>query len=118
MTFGLKKENFEYLKKQIYHGKVRKDKLFVFLKLKPGKSEYRSRDDSYYTDATFEPSEVKEILTLSNGITLVDINRKKWKEAPKGYSFPEDLDGYVPLADATKNLSNVDRVLLEGVHLL
>ena len=118
MIFGLKKENFEYLKKQIYHGKVRKDRLFVFLKLKPGKREYRRRDDCYYTDATFEPSEVKEILTLSNGITLVDINRKKWKGAPEGYSFPEDLDGYVPLADATKNLSNVDRVLLEGVHLL
>ena len=117
MIIGLKKENFEYLKKQVYHGKVRKDRLFVFLKLKPGKSEYRSRDDRYYPDATFEPSEIKEILTLSNGVSLVDINRKKWKEAPVGYNFPEDLDGYVPLADATKNISNVDRTLLEGVHL-
>ena len=118
MIIGLKKENFEYLKKQVYHGKVRKDRLFVFLKLKPGKREYRSRDDHYYTDATFEPSEIKEILTLSNGVTLVDVNRKTWKEPPVGYSFPEDLDGYVSLADATKNLSNVDRALLEGVNLL
>ena len=118
MIIGLKKENFDYLKSQVFHGKVRKDKLFVFLKLKPGKREYRSRDGRYYTDATFEPSEIKEILTLSNGITLVDINRKKWKEAPEGYSFPEDLDGYVPLKEATKSLSNVDRMLLEGVQLL
>lgn len=118
MIIGLKKENFDYLKRQVYHGRVRQDKLFVFLKLKPGKREYRSRDDRYYSDATFEPSEIKEILTLSNGVTLLDINRKKWKEPPVGYSFPEDLDGYVSLADATKNLSNVDRALLEGVHLL
>ena len=118
MIIGLKKENFNYLKQQVYHGKVRKDKLFVFLKLKPGKREYRSRDDRYYTDATFEPSEIKEILTLSNGITLVDINRKPWKKSPEGYNFPEDLDGYVPLKEATKNLSNVDRMLLEGVQLL
>lgn len=118
MIIGLKKENFDYLKSQVFHGKVRKDRLFVFLKLKPGKREYRSRDNKYYTDATFEPSEIKEILTLSNGITLVDINRKKWKGAPEGYTFPVDLDGYVSLADATKNLSNVDRMLLEGVQLI
>ena len=118
MVIGLKKENFEYLKKQVFHGRVRKDKLFVFLKLKPGKREYRSRDGRYYTDATFEPSEIKEILTLSNGVTLVDINRKKWKEDPEGYSFPEDLEGYVPFAEAVKNLSSVDRAMLEGIQML
>ena len=118
MIIGLKKENFDYFKRQVYHGTVRRDKLFVFLKLKPGKYEYRERDNRNYKDATFEPSEIKEIMTLSSGVTLLDINRHSWKKDPDSYNFPEDLEGYVPFEEAVKNLTPSDRMFLEGIGML
>ena len=118
MIIGLRKENFDYLKRQVYHGKVRQDKLFVFLRLKPGKYEYRERDGRNYKDATFEPSEIKEIMTLSNGVTLLEINRHSWKKDPESYSFPEDLEGYVPFNEAVKNLTPSDEMLLKGIGML
>lgn len=117
MIIGLRKENFDYFKKQVYHGTVRKDKLFAFLKLRSGKKEYRSRDNTWANDATLEPSEVKEIITLSNGVTLLDIKRKAWKPEPVGYEFPQDLEGYVPVIEALSHTNDLDKLMLASVGL-